>query len=61
MKLRAHVIIDAHCGGHFEDQEFEKRIQALVAELGQEFVNVRYDITVRRAPPGRRAPVKPTS
>ena len=36
MKLRARATIDVDCGGHLEDQEFEKRIQALVAELGQD-------------------------
>ena len=55
MKLRAHVTIDADCEGHLDDHEFEKRIQALVAELGQEFINVQYDIKRRRDPPVRRS------
>jgi hypothetical protein len=55
MKLRVHVTIDADCEGHIEDREFEKRIQALVAELGQEFINVQYDIKRRRASPVRRS------
>jgi hypothetical protein len=59
MKLRAYVTIDADCEGHLDDQEFEKRIQALVAELGQKFVNVQYDIKHRRVPPVRRSG-KPT-
>jgi hypothetical protein len=55
MKLRARATIDVDCGGHLEDQEFEKRIQTLVTELGQEFGNVQYDIKRRREPPVRRS------
>ena len=50
MKLRAHVTIDTDCRGQVEADEFEKRIEALVAELGQEFLEVQYGIKVRRAP-----------
>ena len=50
MKLRAHVTIDTDCRGQVEADEFEKRIEALVAELGQEFLEVQYCIKVRRAP-----------
>jgi hypothetical protein len=60
MKLRAHVTVDADCEGHIEDREFEKRIPTLVAELGQEFINVQYEIKFRRAPPVRRRSGKPT-
>ncbi len=51
MKLRAHVTIDTDCRGQVEADEFEKRIEALVAELGQEFLEVQYAaIKFRRAP-----------
>ena len=55
MKLRACVTIDADCERSSHDHAFEKRIQALVAELGQEFINAQYDIKRRRHPPIQRS------
>ena len=57
MKLRANVTIDTDCRGQVEADEFEKRIEALVAELGQEFVEVQYGIKVRRAPKQNSTPL----
>jgi hypothetical protein len=55
MKLRAYVTIDAVCMTSLEASEFEKRIEALVAELGKEFQRVeKHKTKVVRAPRQKR-------
>ena len=55
MKLRAHVTIDAVCMTSLEASEFEKRIEALVAELGTEFQRVeKHKTKIVRGPRQKR-------
>jgi hypothetical protein len=60
MKIRAHVTIDAVCAGYLEAAAFEKRIEALVAELGKEFQNVeKLKTKIVRAPRQKRITSEP--